>query len=134
VIDTIRLSPGRVWAITMLTFKESIRRKALLVFVVFAVLFMFAGWFLSNSNERADLQIKVYVSFVLTAITWLVIPVVLLLACWGLPADIKARSLHTVVTKPVRKNEIVLGRMLGFLIVGTVLLLVMGSVGYFWIL
>ena len=87
----------------MLTFTEAVRRKALLVFVVFAALFMFAGWFLTGATARPDMQVKVYVSFVLTAIGWLLLPVALLLACWVLPEDIKARSLHTVVTKPARR-------------------------------
>src|SRR5688572_35602 len=44
-VDLVRISPGRVYALAQLTFREAIRRKALLVFVIFAVLFMFAGWF-----------------------------------------------------------------------------------------
>jgi hypothetical protein len=134
VIDTVRLSPRRVLAVAQLTYREAVRRKALLVFVIFGLLIMFAGWFMSNTTRRADLQVVVYISFVLRAVSWLILPVVLLLACWGLPADIKARSLHTVVTKPVRRNEIVLGRILGFIGVGTLVLGVMSAVGYVWIL
>jgi hypothetical protein len=74
--------------------------------------------------------VKVYVTFVLTALAWLVLPVVLLLSCWGLPEDIKARSLHTVVTKPVRPLEIVLGRIFGFGFVGSVILALMALVSY----
>ncbi|MDA0283261.1 MAG: hypothetical protein O3B13_05020 [Planctomycetota bacterium] len=126
-------SPRRVYAIAMLTYKESIRKKALLVFVVFAVLFMFASWFLANPSDRPDMQVRNYVAFVFIAINMLVLPVVLLLSCWGLPEDIRIRSLHTVVTKPVRRNEVVLGRILGFASVGTLILLIMSTVGYVWI-
>jgi len=41
-----------------------------------------------NSDLRADLQVKNAVSFALTTISWLAIPVVLLLSCWGIPEDI----------------------------------------------
>ncbi|MBD3674405.1 MAG: ABC transporter permease [Planctomycetaceae bacterium] len=132
--DLIRMSPKRVGAIANLTLKEAIRRKALLVFVVFAVLFMFGGWFLSNTNSREELQLSVYVSFVLTSIGWLIFPVALILACWGLPEDIRLRSLHTVVTKPVRRSEIVLGRILGFVGVGTFVVGIMSVLGYVWII
>ena len=132
VSDFIHLSPRRVWAIATLTWKEAYRRKALLVFVIFALLFMFGGWFLSDTKLRPELQVKVHVSFVLTAISWLILPIALLLSCWGLPEDIKNRSLHTVVTKPVRRNEIVIGRILGFTGIGTLVLAVMGGVGYVW--
>ncbi len=131
--DFIHTSPKRVWAITVLTWREATRKKALFVFVIFALLLMFAGWFLGGSVDRADLQVKNYISFILKAITWLTLPVILLLSCWGLPTDIKNRSLHTVVTKPVRRQEVVLGRFFGFTLVGTVVLLVMGVTGYFWI-
>ncbi|MDA0808157.1 MAG: hypothetical protein O2945_10770 [Planctomycetota bacterium] len=126
-------SPRRIYAIAILTFKESIRKKALLVFVVFAVLFMFASWFMASPSDRPDMQVKNFVAFVFIAMNWLVLPVVLLLSCWGLPEDIRIRSLHTVVTKPVRRNEVVLGRMLGFAGVGTMILVIMSAVGYIWI-
>ena len=131
--DLGSLSPRRILAITSLTIKEAIRRKALLVFVVFAVLLMFAGWFISNSNERADLQVNVHITFVLTTIAWLILPAVIFLSCWGIPEDIRLRSLHTVVTKPARRVEIVLGRILGFGSVTSLVLLVMGVIGFIWI-
>ncbi|MBI1313940.1 hypothetical protein GC176_21815 [bacterium] len=132
--DFVSISPRRVYAIAMLAFKESIRRKALLVFVVFAGLFMFAGWFMEGDAARPELHLTNLVAFVFLAMTWIVLPVVVLLSCWGLPEDIRLRSLHTVVTKPVRRNEIVLGRMLGFSAVGTLIIVLMAAVGYGWIL
>jgi hypothetical protein len=131
--DVADLSFRRIWAISTLTFKEAIRRKALLVFVIFAVLFMFGSWFLTSADEKADIQIERHVVFVFTAVSWLVLPVVLMLACWGIPEDIKARSLHTVVTKPARRIEVVLGRMLGFSLIATLIVGVMSAVGFFWI-
>lgn len=131
--DFLNLSPKRIWAIAWLTIIEAVRRKALLVFVVFAFLMMFAGWFL-DSDLRADLQVKNAVSFALTTVSWLTIPVLLLLSCWGIPEDIRVRSLHTVVTKPVRRNEIVMGRILGFSTVAAGIVAMMGLVGYVWVL
>ncbi|MCA8987564.1 MAG: ABC transporter permease, partial [Planctomycetaceae bacterium] len=132
VVDFARTSPRRVLALAYHTWLEATRKKALFVFVVFAILIMFAGWFLRDSVSQPDQQLKVYVKFVLTAVTWLTLPVILLLSCWGIPTDIKNRSLHTIVTKPVRRHEIVLGRFLGFSAVGTFVLLIMGVIGYFW--
>lgn len=131
--DTVQLSPRRIWALTRLTFTEAYRRRVLLIFVVFALLFMFAGWFLGESKEITPDRIKVYISFVLTSISWLTLPIVLVLACFGIPEDIRLRSIHTVVTKPARRIEIVIGRMLGISMIGGLVLLVMGTVGYIWI-
>ncbi|WP_298861478.1 hypothetical protein [uncultured Gimesia sp.] len=127
------LSCRRIWSLSTLTIRESLRQKILFVFIIFAVLFMFAGWFLAGAADRPDLQIQSYIDFVLKAISWLVIPIILLLSCWSLPEDIRLRTIHTVVTKPVYRIEIVIGRMLGFTLLGSAILLVMGTVGYIWI-
>jgi hypothetical protein len=133
VVDLVRVSPGRVWAMAQLTFRESIRRKALLVFAVFALLFMFGGWFLTRTDQRPFELVQGLVAFVLMTTSFLVLPVALLLSCWGIPEDIRRRSLHTIVTKPVRRSEIVLGRILGYAGICTLILVVMAGVGYFWI-
>ena len=132
--DLMGTSSRRLGALATLTIKESVRRKVLYVLVVFAILFLFAGWFLNAGTVDPRLRVKVDGSFGLRSISWLILPVALLLACWGLPDDIKARSLHTVVTKPVRRHEVVLGRVAGYCAVGALALVVMGVVGYIWIL
>lgn len=131
--EFVTISPRRVFAVARLTWKESIRRKALLVFLVFGVLFMFGTWFMPQATQRVDMEVQNYVAFVFFAMNGLVLPVVLLLSCLGLPEDIRLRSLHTVVTKPIHRNEVVLGRMLGFAGVGTMVLAVMSVVGYVWV-
>ncbi len=131
--DLLSISPRRVFALTSLTLKEAIRRKALLIFVVFSIILMFGGWFITNANERAELQVSVHVTFILTAIAWLILPAVIFLSCWAVPEDIRIRSMHTVVTKPARRLEIVMGRMFGMSIVTVIVLIVMAVAGYIWV-
>jgi ABC-type transport system involved in multi-copper enzyme maturation permease subunit len=47
-----------------------------------------------------------------------------------LPGDIRDKTIHTVVTKPVRRLEIVVGRIIGLTVITTALLIVMGVVSY----
>jgi hypothetical protein len=131
--DTFSVSLRRVHAVARLTLLEAVRRKALLVFVVFAVLLMFAGWFIADSNERPELQVQVHVTFLLKSIAWLLLPAVIFLSCWAIPEDVRLRSMHTVVTKPVRRLEIVLGRISGLAIVFVFVLVSMGIIGQLWL-
>lgn len=132
--DLIWMSPRRVGAMALLVARESWRRKTFGVLVVFGICFLFAGWFLSDPNRDPLLRVPIYVTFVLTAISWLILPAVFLFSCWGLPDDIKARSLHTVVTKPIRRSEVLVGRILGVTLVGSVVVACMSVVGYLWLL
>ncbi|WP_145311877.1 ABC transporter permease [Gimesia fumaroli] len=133
-VQIVHISCRRIWSLAVLTIRESLRQKILFVFIIFAALFMFAGWFLSGAADRPDLQVQSYIDFVLKATSWLVLPIMLLLSCWSLPEDIRLRTIHTVVTKPVYRIEIVIGRMLGFTLLGTSILVVMGAIGYVWII
>jgi hypothetical protein len=125
--DLAGSTPRRVWALARLAVQESLRRNVLVVLAVFAVIVLFAGWFLDPASVNPG---KLYLGFVLGATNLLVCCVTLLLAVFSLPADIKSRAIQTVTTKPVRTSEIVLGRILGFACVGTALLAVMGVAGW----
>ncbi|OAI57051.1 hypothetical protein AYO47_08390 [Planctomyces sp. SCGC AG-212-M04] len=131
--DLTQMSLRRIGAISSLTIKESFRKKAFWVLVVFFIVFLFAGWFLQDDDPSRETPAKPFIAFVLTTIQWMTLPVALLLSCWGLPTDIKDRSLHTVVTKPVRRGEVVLGRIFGYGAVLTIFIVVMGIGGYFFV-
>ena len=129
--ELFRTSPRRVWAIARLAIKESIRRRVIVALAIYIVLLLFAGWFLQTGDREPG---KLFFSFVLTATTYLVLLIALLISCFSLPNDFKSKTIYTVVTKPVRAGDIILGRILGFTIVGTVLLAIMGacSAGFVW--
>jgi hypothetical protein len=130
VADLALPSPRRVWALARLAIQESLRRNVLVVLAVFAAVLLFAGWFLDPASVNPG---RLYIGFVLGATSFLVCLVTLVLSVFSLPADIKSRTIQTVTTKPVRTAEIVLGRILGFAVVGTALLAAMGLAGWVFV-
>ncbi len=135
VRDLVRFDlPGtsirRVVALARLAFKEAIRRKVLFVVGLFVVGLLLAGWYL---NPESDDPARLYISFVLTATNYLILALALFISAFSLPQDIKNKTIYTIVTKPVRATEIVLGRMLGFVTVGTLLLVPMGLASYLFV-
>jgi hypothetical protein len=127
VADLAAMSPRRIWALARLAVQESLRRNVLVVLAMFALILLFAGWFLDPASVNPG---RLYIGFILGATNLLVCLVTLVLAVFSLPADIKSRAIQTVTTKPVRTAEIVLGRILGFAAVGTCLLALMGLAGW----
>ncbi|MCL2004664.1 MAG: hypothetical protein FWG73_00725 [Planctomycetaceae bacterium] len=124
------ISPQRTWAIALLTIKESIRRRVLLIFAMFLLLVLMAGWFL---DPASDDPARLYLSFVTGATTILVLLLALFLSAFSLPTDIKSKTIYTVVTKPVRSSELVLGRIVGISLVGTLILVLMGGASYLFV-
>jgi hypothetical protein len=128
--DLLLISPRRVAALTMLAIKESIRRRVVVAVAVFVFVMLFAGWFL---HPDSDNPAQLYISFVMTATSYLVLLLTLILCSLSLPTDLKNRTLHTIVTKPVRVSEIILGRIFGFIAIGTALLLIMGTASFIFV-
>ncbi|MDR1960379.1 MAG: ABC transporter permease [Planctomycetaceae bacterium] len=125
--DLFYLAPSRVWAIARLAVKESLRRRVLFLCVVFMLFLMFAGWFMNA--DRID-PAKQYLTFVLSMSTYLILLLAVFLSAFSLPNEIKSKTIFTIVTKPVRSSEIVLGRIIGFTIVGTAILVFMSLASY----
>ena len=128
--DLPNTSFHRVFALARLAFKEAIRRKVLFVVGLFLVVLLLAGWYL---NPESGDPARLYISFVLTATNYLILALALFISAFSLPADIKSKTIYTIVTKPVRATEIVLGRMVGFVAVGTVMLVPMGLASYLFV-
>jgi len=128
--DLPRFSPRRTWAIARLAILEAIGNRALVGFAVFILLLLVAGLFLDVNNNNPA---RVYLSFVLWSTTLLVVLMALFLSSFSIPNDIKNRTIYTVVTKPIRASEIVLGRILGFATIGTAMLVVMGLISYVFV-
>jgi len=131
VRELFRTSPRRVWALARLTVKESIRRRVLVGLAVYIVILLFAGWYLPTGVQQPG---KLFFSAVLWLTTLIVLLIALLISTFSLPNDFRTKTIHTVVTKPVRASDIVLGRILGFTLVGTALLAIMAlfSAAFIW--
>jgi hypothetical protein len=128
--DLPNFSPRRTWAVARLAIQEAIRNRVLVGFAVFVLLLLFAGLFLDVNNSNPT---RVYLSVVLWSTNLLVLLMALFLSAFSIPNDIKNRTIYTVVTKPIRASEIVLGRILGFALVGTAMLVLMGAVSYVFV-
>lgn len=129
--DFLGTSLKRTLAMARLAVKEALRRRVILVtFGIFSLALLFGGWFMNAGSDKPD---QIYVNFVLWGTQMLVLLVGLLISAFSLPDDIKNRTIFTIVTKPVRSTEIVLGRIIGFGFLGTVLLLLMGVISFLFV-
>src|SRR3954471_20784130 len=117
--ELFRTSPRRLWAIARLTIKESVRRRVIVALVVYVIILLFSGWFLQTGYREPG---KLFFSVVLGWTTFLILLISLLLSAFSLPNDFKSKTIYTIVTKPVRAGDIVLGRIIGFTVGGPVLL------------
>jgi len=121
LLDCRHMRFRRIWALTRLTFLEAVRRRVLWGFMIFLFLFLFPPkWFFVV--KPVD-EIRTNVEFVHFGATAVLLLTAATLAAFSIPTDIRNQTIHTIVTKPVEKFEIVIGRFLGYLGLTTMVML-----------
>lgn len=129
--DAVRFRGRRIWALARLSFKEAVRRKVLWVFLGMLLVLLFASWFIPYKREE---QVRIYVKVVSFAMSALLLLVAGLLAAFGIPSDLKSQTIHTILTKPVERFEVVVGRFLGYTFLLTLVLVVMSAFSLLYVL
>lgn len=125
--DLLKLRGRRIWALSKLGFKEAVRNKVYWVFLVFLIPFLFPiSWFYQGKPED---ELRMTVRFTFGFMTLLLIAASMLLASFSIPNDIKNQNIYTIVSKPVERFEIVLGRFLGYTALTTLAMAAMTAGG-----
>jgi ABC-type transport system involved in multi-copper enzyme maturation permease subunit len=131
--------------IARLTFKEAARRKillaALVLGIVFLIVFGLGFHFIVREMERSPyapgiLEQNEISGFLYTAglyvVNFLTVMMTVLTSVDTLSGEIQSGTVHTLLAKPVRRREIVLGKWLGFAgMISLYLLLMAGGITLF---
>jgi hypothetical protein len=102
------------------------------VITVFLVILAFTHWFLQA--PRAAEMGRLFVGTLTLLCSLLLTVMVTILTPLSLPHDIQNQTIYTVVSKPVRRIELIWGRILGFMAIVTVLVFVFYGISllYLW--
>ena len=112
---------GPVWAIAKLSFKEASRSGLLWLFLLVLVPFAFQNVWMAKTKPVDEVRTLVDVTSLWMAIL-VVVSAVLFASFYGIPNDIKNLNIYTVVSKPIERFEIVLGRFVGYVALMTLVL------------
>ena len=122
---------NKIWIVARMTFREAIRRRIVLTGLVLGILFLiiFSIGFrmiytaiLTEASETSNALARVWQNeasnFLLLAglyaVAFLSVAMGALLAADTLAGEISSGTIQTIVTKPLRRSEVVLGKWLGF--------------------
>src|SRR3954447_946772 len=122
--DLIHLSARRIWAISSVVFAESYRRRVLLITPLAMIGVLVVSQLIKPFDEQD--AIRQTIKFCLFATGLIITITAIILACTNLPKEIESRVVYTIVTKPVTRLEIVLGKIIGFARVSALILVIMG--------
>ena len=126
--DLKRFSLTRAWAVGGVAFREGVRRRVLWV-TPLAMLAVLALVYLADpTGEREAIRQAARSALFACGLVAIVVP--LILSCTSLPREVDNKVIFTVVTKPLSRLELLLGKLMGFARLSGVVLLIMGVFSY----
>ncbi len=111
------------------TFKEAVRNKILVVFIILGLITIWCSVFMPVVGDGRE-KIRIVESMCFRSITFFGTLAAILLSASSIPTDIENRVLCTITTKPVQRTNIIFGKIIGFMYIVVVLMITMGSSGY----
>lgn len=123
-----------VLAVARLTFAEGIRMRIVLVFLVLLGALMLILPTVMKGDQTLSGRLQAFLYYAIGAMSILLSLTTVFLACYSLSEEIRSRTLHLVVTKPVTRIQILLGKWYGVMLLNLVLLTICGATiyGFAW--
>ena len=121
---------GRVWAIVRLTVAESLRTRVAIAFMLLLGGVMVLLYSTASGDGTVAGKIQMFMSYSFGLTHFLLALLVTFLACRTLDQDIKTMRIDSVITKPLARWQLLMGRWLGILILAMGLLAVSMGLTY----
>jgi hypothetical protein len=117
--EWVGFSPRRVWTIAVNTFTEAIRQKVYNILLLFALVVIASASFFAqfsfgeDAAQVATEQLKFIKDFCLGAVAVFGMLIAIVGTAQLLPNEVENRTIYTILSKPVRRFEFLLGKYMG---------------------
>lgn len=121
---------NKVWAIAMIALRSSVRSKVVICLMLLLLVTIIGIPLTVKGDGSPESKVQVLVSYTLAFSQIILAIVTLWSGCAAVSTEVEDCRIHLVVTKPVRRAQIWLGKWLGLLVMNAVALLLTGLAVY----
>jgi hypothetical protein len=104
--------------------------KVALVFMVLLFVLLPALGISTTGDETLKGRLQTFVSYSLSLMSFLLCLLTIIISIYSITSDIEQRQIYTVVTKPIRRFQFLLGKLLGVVLLDVLLLALFSAVIY----
>jgi hypothetical protein len=120
----------RIWAVAANTIAQAVRMKIAAVFIVLLLILLPLMSVIVTGDGTLKGKLQTFVSYGLSLTSLLLCLLTVIISIYSLSSDIKQCQIWTVVTKPIRRFELLCGKLLGVVILDAMLLFCFASIIY----
>lgn len=118
------------WSIAAYTWREGIRKKTLVGFLILSLLVIFGSSFLSSfldPTSESDIDLKLIKDICVTTISIFGVLITIFISASVVPNEVENKTVYTVLSKPVSRFQYLFGKFLGVQFIIIVNLAMMGG-------
>ncbi len=122
------------WTIAVYTWREGMRKKTLIGFLILSILTIFGSTFLTAflsqttvGDAQVDMELKLVKDICVTAISIFGILITIFISASVVPNEVENKVVYTILSKPVRRFQYLFGKFLGVQLIVIINLVLMGG-------
>jgi len=121
---------GSIWAVAINTIKQALRMKVAAVFLILLLILLPVMGFSATGDGTLKGRLQTFVSYGLSLTSILLCLLTIIISIYSVTSDIEQRQIYTVITKPIRRFQFLLGKLLGVVILDVILLGLFSAIIY----
>jgi len=119
-----------IWAVATNTIKQALRMKVAAVFIILLIVPLLVMGASTTGDGTLKGRLQTFVSYGLSLTSFLLCLLTIILAIYSVTSEIDQRQIYTVVTKPIRRFQFLLGKLLGVILLDVALLGLFSAIIY----
>ena len=119
-----------IWAVATNTIKQALRVKVAVVFIILLVILLPVMGSVMTGDGTIKGRLQTFVSYGLSLTGFLLCLLTIAVSVYSMASDLDQKQIYTVLTKPVHRFQLILGKLLGVVLLDVVLLVLFSAVIY----
>ena len=119
-----------IWAVATNTIKQAVRMKVAAVFLILLLVLLPVMGFSATGDGTLKGRLQTFVSYGLSLTSILLCLLTIIISIYSVTNDIEQRQIYTVITKPIRRSQFLLGKLLGVVLLDVILLSLFAAIIY----
>jgi len=119
-----------IWAVAINTIKQALRMKVAAVFLILLLVLLPVMGVSTTGDGTLKGRLQTFVSYGLSLTSLLLCLLTIIISIYSVTSDIEQRQIYTVITKPIRRFEFLLGKLLGVILLDVILLSLFAAIIY----
>jgi hypothetical protein len=119
-----------IWAVATNTIKQALRMKVAAVFLILLLVLLPVMGFSATGDGTLKGRLQTFVSYGLSLTSILLCLLTIIISIYSVTNDIEQRQIYTVITKPIRRFQFLLGKLLGVVLLDVILLGLFAAIIY----